>query len=705
MNEREISWQCPNFEAPDAKKLGFCKQAIESGRKWVEDQCSSEDLKRALDILSGKSGSSLSGKWASITTGDLKRAIREIVETLADIRPFWGYQTDNDAFRDEANMMNKVTKSVYLESFVDRSLRDALQFAAVSGGGFIYPYYSRSKFGSGEGEFVFKALGQPDVLPVQMGRDRNYQKAYIVTLRVVTGVAEAHARFPLFQSKLQPFAQKQYGKTTGGGTRKSDKARWQMHSIETQLEQFCDIYYTYILDLRINYGMLDDQGKPILGEDGNPVGKELEMGQEGTSWYYKVPYVGQMIERFEDGRMQSRAATEEDCRVYPQRRLMISCDQALMYDGPAFDMHGMVPLIPFYLDDWAWEGTGYSLFRGTASTQDAIDDLLRSIYRVAMARVNMSKSYNTDITSGDKGAKVSSRQAEAIDPFDTNMTFGVDGDVKEPVFRPPLPEWCYQIPETTFKTIEVLQQSIAKQLGLDQIQSLQKLKANIDDPQKLLDAEGPVVTGTSRSMEMGLRDLGEIQKYNILQYLTTPRVMQYVGATGVAPEVFDYDPSMITPSHLPGEETINASTGEPVPSKTDAMTRLKNFAKNLRFFITPHSLHYIAQKEQKLNLLALLGKGVPVDPETIASQFDLPNWGSIEGSTIKEKIFNWAKEQLTEKAELAKLEKALGLGPPPEEQGKGQGAGGGRPSSNKKPPKAKQKGKASGGRVVLSTSG
>jgi hypothetical protein len=710
MNERETSWQAPVFEAPDDKKLAFCRQAIESGIKWVEEQCSSEDLQKALDILSGKTGSLLSGKWASITTGDLKRAIREIVETLANIRPFWGYQTDNDSFRDEANMMNKVTKSVYLESFVDRSLRDALQFGAVTGAGFIYPFYSRNKFGSGEGEFVFKALGQPDVLPVQLPRDRNYQKAYIVSLAIPMGVAESHARFPLFQSKLKPFAKKRYGKTAGGEQRRGyDTRRWQMHGIGTdQLEQYCDIYYTFILDLRINYGEVDEHGKPILDEDGNPVGKEIKMGQEGTSWAYTVPYVGQSITRFEGGRSVTRAATEDDCRVYPQRRLMISCDAALMYDGPAFDWHGMVPLIPFYLDDWAWEGTGYSLFRGTAATQDAIDDLVRSVYRVAMSRANPGKAYNTDITTGDKGGKLTSRQAEALDPFDPNATFGVDGDTKEPAIRPPMPEWCYNIPEWVPKTVEMLQMTLQKQLGLDQIQSLQKLKANIDDPEKLLDAEGPIVIGTSRSMEMGLRDLGEMMKYLIIQYMTTARTMQYVGATGIAPEIFDYSPETLVPSHLPGEQTFDASGNETPSVATDPSIRAKHFANNLRFFITPHSLHYIAQKEMKLNLLALLGKGVPVDPETIAAQFDLPNWGSIEGSTIKEKVFNWAKEQLQEKADLMKLSHSLGLDPPPEAEGKpgpkpGQ-PGAGRPSTNKKPPKVAQKGTASGGRAVVKTS-
>lgn len=724
--ENEISWQCPPFEALDTTKLAFCQRAIEQGIKWNEEQCSSEELKRGLDILAGKTGGVLSGKWAQITTGDLKRAIREIVETLADIRPFWGYQTDNDAFRDQSNMMNKVTKSIYLESFVDRSLRDALQFGAASGAGFLHPIYARSKYGSGDGEFRFMALGRPDVLPVQLPRDRNYQRAYIVTLALPMGVAESHALFPLFQSKLKPFAKKRYSKTTGGQQRKGyDQNRWRMHSIETQLEQFCDIYYTYVLDLRINFGELDPEGNPILDDDGKAIGKELKMGQEGTSWSYTVPFVGQKITRFEDGRLQTRAATIEDCRVYPQRRLLISCDSALMYDGPAFDMHGMVPLIPFYLDDWAWEGSGYSLFRGTAATQDAIDDLVRAVYRIAMARANPGKVYNNDITTGEKGAKMSSREAEQLDPFDPGFTAAVDGDVDTVAMRPPMPEWCYNVPEWVMPgVIEFLQETINKQLGLDQIQALQKLNASIDDPEKLLDAEGPIVMGTSRSMEMGLRDLGEMMKYLILQYLTTSRVMQYVGATGIAPEVFDYDPDMLIPSHLPGEVTLDANN-QPVDSKADRMTRTRNFAKNLRFFITPHSLHYIAQKEQKLNMLALLGKGVPVDPETIAGQFDIPNWGTIEGSTVKEKVFNWAKEQLVAKADLLKLEAGLGLLPPPPPEGEGGGGEGapsaaapptgappgpapghgGRPATFQKLPEAKQKGIASGGRVVLSTSG
>ena len=53
MGEREVCWQAPAFEADDEKKLGFCRQAIESGIKWNQDQSSNEDLQKAIDILAG----------------------------------------------------------------------------------------------------------------------------------------------------------------------------------------------------------------------------------------------------------------------------------------------------------------------------------------------------------------------------------------------------------------------------------------------------------------------------------------------------------------------------------------------------------------------------------------------------------------------------------------------------------------------------
>jgi hypothetical protein len=705
MRDNLKDWQCPPFEWPDSKKLGWVKQAIDDGTTWVQDQTSQTDIQMGIDILNGKSGSTLSGQWSSLTSGDLPRAFDEIIETLANIRlSFAGYQTHNSAFTEHADMMNKVAQVIYLKYFVDRSLRDALQFGGLTGMGAISPGYSRGMFGMGKGAFTFDALSQLDVLPVQLPKNRDYQRAYVVTTARMQGVAEAHALFPAFQDKLRPFAKEKYLK--GGQTGRSEyrASRWALHSMSKDIEQYTDIFATYVLDLRIN-------DKP-WGENDKLL--PLPMGQPGTSWFYTVPFVGQEITRWEGGRSVTRPAEVEDCRVYPRRRLMLSCDGALMYDGPGFNWHGQVPLIPFYLRDRPWDGTGTSLFTSTAELQYAIDDLLRSMYRIAMARVNMSKSYNTDITTGDKGAKLTSKQAEGIDPFACNETFGVDGDLKEPVMKPIMPEWCYSIPEQEFKTLETLQQSINRSLGLDQIQALQKLRANIQSPEKLLEAEGPVVIGTSRAMERGLRELGEMTKYNVLQYMPTGVVIQHVGVDQIPQMVFDYDAASLVPSHLPGEPDTKddivdgVAVNTPVPSAFDQTERARTFADNLEYIVVPHSLHEIAQNRERLNILALMGKGpdvFPVDPETLGNKFDI-QWGTLDGSTIKEKYVSFLREKLIAQGELKKLAEAEGLVPPPGMEGEGKKPQG-RPQTAKQNPKAKQKGigNATPGRAVISTSG
>ena len=61
----------------------------------------------------------------------------------------------------------------------------------------------------------------------------------------------------------------------------------------------CEIRYTYINDLSIN--MTDHQ---------------IEMGEPGTSWYYVVPFKGQMLPagRDKEGNPAFRPATARDAR-------------------------------------------------------------------------------------------------------------------------------------------------------------------------------------------------------------------------------------------------------------------------------------------------------------------------------------------------------------------------------------------------------
>ena len=154
-----------------------------------------------------------------------------------------------------------------------------------------------------------------------------------------------------------------------------------------------------------------------------------------------------------------------------------------------------------------------------------------------------------------------------------------------------------------------------------------------------------------------MRDLGVMIKYDVLQYFTTTRVMQYVGADNVSQEIFDYDPASLVPSHIPGENVDQ-------PSTTNAAKRARIFADNLRFFILPNSMHELTQMQMKLGLIQLKKAGVMIDSQTIAEAWQVPEYGSIPGNTVIERYQEEQEMQLRMAAKLKDEAAGLGLTPP-----------------------------------------
>ena len=101
-----------------------------------------------------------------------------------------------------------------------------------------------------------------------------------------------------------------------------------------------------------------------------------------------------------------------------------------------------------------------------------------------------------------------------------------------------------------------------------------------------------------------------------------------LGADGQTNEDFDYDPG----SMVPAGEGPRAVRG-------------RSFISNFFYQITPGSLHQLRQSTTKLMYLQLIQRGQPIDPETFMNVMDVPNWGRVEGSTVKDKWLNWQKTQ------------------------------------------------------------
>ena len=142
-----FEWQAPPAVGRDGNKtaegkiLGWCVEAVQEGQAWLKLQRGYGDMRKALDVLSGKGGADLYDYRSSLNTNRLKRNTREVIGALSDIRPLWGYHSDNTAYLGQAEMMNKVVRATYLQNFFDRDIRKALQYAAATCTGYLRPVY------------------------------------------------------------------------------------------------------------------------------------------------------------------------------------------------------------------------------------------------------------------------------------------------------------------------------------------------------------------------------------------------------------------------------------------------------------------------------------------------------------------------------------------------------------------------------------
>ena len=219
-------------------------------------------------------------------------------------------------------------------------------------------------------------FGAPSVLPVQLPSNGDFQKAYAVTILDEWPVYMAHGAFPTKQDVLRPSSSRYWyasdgvrGATQGNWlTRAFGKVRQNKGDAAVQQDLLVPIRKTYVIDLTINTSKY-----------------EIPMGDAGSTWSYTVPYIGQDIRvgMDKDGQALYRKANETDARLYPYRRLLISSDAALLYDGPGFDWHGMFPGVSFCPDSWPWEPIGFSMIHDGYDLNEAV----KQIYRGNMDKV------------------------------------------------------------------------------------------------------------------------------------------------------------------------------------------------------------------------------------------------------------------------------------------------------------------------------
>ncbi len=617
------SWQIPDANTPEDTRLGIINEACQDGESWNKSQPGFNDWQRSLEILNGQAPKQDVQQFKDYLSGRrLRTNARTAIAGLANIRPMWGYHAPKE-FENFAMAWNKTARALYLEGHWGRDIKDWLSFAAATNTGFMRPVYRRGMAGMGEGRIEMLTYGQPCVLPFQMPSSGDYNEAYMVTLLDEIPIFEAHSRFPLFADRLHPTkSQLWYSQEIRGASVANQQKGWAFNpfkprgnAMPSTMDQYVPIRYTTIIDVSINYS-----------------NKTMCMGQLGTSWYYEVPAYGSQIGEVVDehGQRKPILASEDDARIYPYRRLIISSEKCILYDGPAFNWHGQLDLIPLAIDKWPWAPGGFGMVHDGYGIEKQLNALDSGIMTRVKAQNNIPLGY--DLNS------VTLKEAEAFDPmeYETNVRIGYDGsEIDGPPFKLMVPFDVYKIYPEQLAFRQALIESLDYTMQMRDIVELSKAKAlgkDMEAMEKLLSALGPIVRDIGVEMEVRLATVGHQVGWLIAQYMTAPRMMEYIGADSVPMEVFDYNPNDLYPSHLP-DENAHSEEQRRIPSRYSPAQRARWMVKKIRFINIPGSIHQVHQMTNVLTELQFKQRGFMISDYSVMSAANVPNITPPEGNS------------------------------------------------------------------------
>lgn len=660
-----------SVDSYSSKLLGWTQEIIQQGNSYLRLQPAYPYIQEGLDLINGINNPATLQTLSDAKTESVVRNLKELIAAQSNIRVVPSFKTSVEEFADQSSILNKLYMSWQRMTFADRSIRQAWQYAAGGGTGYLSIRWNPDYWSNGKGDIELVPHGPLDIIPVGLPANHNLQQAYAVAIRVCTPWHEAVRRYPEYRDKIVPSqvsASFGMGNVLAQSVRAASAAMRRFMPGATQNDQEAkpwatvDLYHIYIDDDSIN-----NTGKPIL------------MGDPGTSWSYVVPSIGDPLPG------TNRIAEAKDCRMYPNRRKIVATDNGILNPDPARQVneywHGRVPVVQWRADDWAWSFLGFPLSKAGASLEKANISMIRGLVDATNVRLSPPRSYDRNT--------MSSALAQTLNTRVPNQVVGLDMTFSNDQLKPLLPADYYNTnPQAVDAFIEANEARIKNQMGVADAAALSRARQlpSGDSLDKIMEALGPVIKDQSRNMEASVRDLGEMWKTCAFQFYTAARRMSLLGKNGLTEEDWDLKPGDLVPDSL---------VSLPGASRSEIA---KNHAVNFTFSVTPYSLHELNSVSRKLLFLQLSRFGFPLSWWKLAEVFDIEDFGpkpyivdpeTSERRQTKNELETWLAQQEM----MARMKEAesggQGQGGGGGAKGKGQGAG--RPPSGQQLPSVEQK--------------
>lgn len=641
----DMSPLCPPATSSPLEKLAWLQGSLQRAEASLKNGDAYRTIDETIDLIANRVMSAVLArtkgkKKSTVSINRIKRQLREIISLLTQrIKPRWDYGTQNEAWKEQAEILTKRLKAWFASNLFDRKLKECLQWA-VCGAGYLQVGWSRAIPGYMDTDLDVDVLGPDDVLRDQ---GMEIQEAYGTHIRKLYNLSEAISRFPLSRAYLRPVRTRpttraqDARKVTSwlspllnaiGFTRTGGDATENVNNygfLGTDVE----VYYTYILDPKINNTGAEIHSDTICHD----MVTGIKTAQ--TSWEYTIPYVGQQLPLDEAGHI--RIATAEDCYYYPTRRLLIWTQDHLIYDGPSYFWHGRVPIVQLSMDKWPWEQIGYSLAMDNISIGDAVNQIMRGVVDTFNLKFDPTLMVN--------GREITRKEMEGIDMREPGGRIMRSGMLPAADVITPINDNGYEIPQQTQPILGLLLQTMDHQVGVADVSSLMELQQapSADSTERLLQAQGPLATDYARELEKMVTEFGYLAGWNFLQFDTLQKRLKILGQSGLSYEDFNYDPGRLMPISVPG--AVVGST---------LMQRGLLFGRQFSFQVVPNSIFEFTDTQDKLFKFQLWrDQRFPIDPWTLAEAWNLGNFGTPKAGDIMGRWKEWQDMNVEIQAAIA----------------------------------------------------
>lgn len=580
----------------EQKILDWVREKAGEGVAILKKEPAFNDIRTCVEFVNGEQVTLEKKALSSIHDNKLRKVVLETISALTDVRPIWNYETTNEEFKPQAEILNKLARGWWKKNKGDRALQSILTYSCVGGSGYGYLQWNEELQ-----DLELLAVDPRDVIPIDPVVSDSVQDWSGVIIRKRHPLEQLKAQYPTKAHLLDSAAGMDwFGIDSGRGGKITSMIRSTFDIIRGGSTPRAngtlgvDVLRVFIKDrITMNTGDVP-----------------VEMGDPDSNWSYVVYPLGSINPQ------TGEKVTREQALLYPRGRLIVCTPSCILSDGPNPYWFGGFPLIQFTLDRLPWSLLGASMVADLIPLQKSLNDTLRGMDDAVSQWARRG-------VVGDQGAL----SKENLDRIDTrrgglkvriNATMGEGFKVIE---GPQLPGFFLEYPQFLKDEID----SNSGVLGLQQLAQMKQMPA-ADTMEQYKEALSPLLKLRSRSIEISLSELAEMLKVGFFQYYDAPRRMQIIGQDGISMEDFDYDPGTMVPE---GDQPRDKRAEE-------------HFGK-FTFSIAPNSFLSVSHTTQKMMIMQLF-RANGIDIWSMWDAMDLIDIGQKPAETIPERM-EWAHQR------------------------------------------------------------